>query len=124
VVASEVRALAGRSADAAKEIKVLIGASLERVGSGSAQVNRAGTTASELTESVQQVSSMIASIASEAVVQVDRIAQANQFVNQLDTVAQQNAALSEQSAAAAAGLRQRAAQLTDLVHQFKLGSGT
>ena len=121
VVASEVRALAGRSAGAAKEIKVLIGASLEKVGSGSTQVNRAGTTAAEVTGSVQQVSSMIASIASEAVLQVDRIAHAGHFVSQLDAVAQQNAALSEESAAAAVGLRQRAAQLTAMVQKFDLG---
>ena len=123
VVASEVRALAGRSANAAKEIKSLIGASLDKVESGSDQVHRAGTTATEVNTSVQQVSGMIASMASEASVQVERIRQANQFVGQLDTVAQQNAALSEQSAAAAAGLRRRAQQLSELVRQFELGDG-
>jgi methyl-accepting chemotaxis protein len=122
VVASEVRALAGRSAGAAREIKALIEASLEKVSVGTAQVGRAGSTTQAVTASVQRVSDMITAIAGEADQQLGRIGQANQSVAQLDFMAQQNAALSEQSAAAAASLRQQATQLTELVSKFELGA--
>ena len=121
VVASEVRALAGRSAGAAKEIKSLIVASLEKVASGTAQVARAGGNTTEVAASVQRVLGMISTIAAESGQQVDRIGEANQFVGQLDLVAHQNAALAEQSAAAAASLRQQATELTELVSKFDLG---
>lgn len=121
VVATEVRALAGRSAGAAKEIKALIDASLEKVLSGSALVALAGQSTSEVTASVERVSGIIATIAGEAGQQVDRIAQANQFVSQLDEMAHQNAALAEQSAAAAASLRDQATDLSQLVSKFDLG---
>jgi len=123
VVASEVRALAGRSAEAAKEIKELIGASLGKVASGSTQVALAGRTAEEVTASVQRVSGIIASIATEAGHQGSCIAEANQSVGQLDVLVHQNAALAEQSAAAAALLRQQAVELAALVSQFDLGHG-
>jgi methyl-accepting chemotaxis protein len=124
VVASEVRSLAGRSASAAREIKALIEASLEKVASGTAQVDRAGRTTHEVTASVQRVSAMVTSITAEATQQLSHIEEANHLVGQLDVVAHQNAALAEQSAAAAASLRQQASHLSGLVHRFQLGEDT
>ena len=121
VVASEVRALAGRSAEAAKEIKALITASLDKVASGSEQVALAGSTASEVTASVQRVSAIIAAIAAEAGQQGARIGDANQSMGQLDMLVHQNAALAEQSAAAASSLRQQSMELAELVSKFDLG---
>lgn len=121
VVASEVRALAGRSAQAAKEIKMLIVASREKIGSGSAQVAQAGNTATAVTASVERVSGMISTITVEAGQQLDLLAEANQFVEQLDSMTHHNAALVEQSAAAAASLHQQATELTELVRKFDLG---
>ena len=121
VVASEVRSLAGRSAGAAREIKALIEASLEKVVSGTAQVNKAGRTTDEVTASVLRVSDMLSAITGGAAQQLGHITQANQLVEQLDVVAHQNAAMAEESAAAAASLRQQATHLSGLVHQFQLG---
>ena len=122
VVASEVRALAGRSAAAAKDISALIGTSRGKVASGAAQVGRAGETTSAVTRSVQEVSGQIASIAQGVGEQTETIDSVNRFVNRLDEIAHQNAALAEESAAAAASLRQRANQLSQLVSQFDLGA--
>jgi len=123
VVASEVRALAGRSAAAAKEIKALIEASLSQVSSGTAQVDQAGATVHQVTAAVQSVSATIANITREATAQLDHIEHAHQLIGELDNGAHQNAALAEESAAAAASLRQQATQLDQLVHQFQLAPG-
>lgn len=121
VVASEVRALAGRSAEAAKEIKNLITASQQKVASGSELVAVAGQNADEVIASVGRVTSMIGSIAAENAYQVDRLATANQSIGSLDVLAHQNAALAEESAAAAASLSQQAIELSALVSKFDLG---
>ena len=121
VVASEVRALAGRSAAAAREIKALIESSLQKVATGTTQVDRAGTTTAEVTASVQHVATDVSGIATEVNQQVTRIGEVNRFVGQLDLLAHQNAALAEQSAAAASTLRHQASQLTLLVSKFELG---
>jgi methyl-accepting chemotaxis protein len=123
VVASEVRSLAGRSANAAKEIKVLIGASVERVDAGSRLVNNAGQTMQEIVGSVKRVSDIIGEIASAAVEQSSGIGQINNSVVQLDQMTQQNAALVEQSTAAAGSLREQAQKLTELVGTFQLQQG-
>ena len=121
VVASEVRSLAGRSAEAAKEIKALIGASVEVVESGSRQVEEAGRTMDEIVASVQRVASLMGEITTASTEQRDGIAQVNQAVGNLDQMTQQNAALVEQSAAAASALRDQARQLAEVVSVFKVG---
>jgi len=108
VVAGEVRNLAQRSAQAAKEIKGLIGASVERVEAGSRLVADAGQTMNEIVGSVQRVSDIIGEITAAAGEQSDGIAQVNTAVSQLDQMTQQNAALVEQSAAAAQSLKEQA----------------
>ncbi|KQP45547.1 methyl-accepting chemotaxis protein [Pseudorhodoferax sp. Leaf274] len=123
VVASEVRALAGRSADAAKEIKALIGASVQTVEAGSAQVEHAGTSMQEIVASVRRVSDLIGEISASSTEQRDGIAQVNQAVTQLDQMTQQNAALVEESAAAASGLKDQAQRLAEVVAVFNVGSG-
>ncbi|KQW45731.1 MULTISPECIES: methyl-accepting chemotaxis protein [unclassified Roseateles] len=120
VVASEVRLLAQRSADAAREIKSLIAASLERTEAGSRLVQHAGTTMQEIVSNVQKVSDMIGEVAEGAADQSARIGQINGAVNQLDHMTQQNAALVEESAAAADSLRQQLQLLTGAVAQFRL----
>ncbi len=120
VVASEVRSLAQRSAEAAREIKQLIGASVEQVDAGSRLVQDAGTTMDEIVASVQHVSTMIGDIASGTSDQSQRIAQVNQAINELDRMTQQNAALVEQSAAAAESLREQSQKLGAAVSQFHL----
>jgi methyl-accepting chemotaxis protein len=120
VVASEVRSLAQRSAQAAKEIKSLIGASVEKVNSGARLVADAGQTMTEIVGSVQRVSDIIGEITAAAAEQSDGIGQVNVAVTQLDQMTQQNAALVEQSAAAAESLKDQAAQLTRAVATFKL----
>ena len=123
VVASEVRSLAGRSAEAAREIKTLIGASVERVESGARLVQNAGTTMDEIVGSVQRVGDIIGEITAASSEQSDGIGQVNTAVNQLDQMTQQNAALVEESAAAAQSLREQATRLAGAVQVFKL-SGT
>ncbi len=119
VVAGEVRNLAQRSAEAAKEIKNLIGASVDRVEAGSRLVADAGQTMSEIVGSVQRVSDIIGEITAAAGEQSDGIGQVNVAVTQLDQMTQQNAALVEESAAAAESLKDQASQLTDLVKVFR-----
>jgi methyl-accepting chemotaxis protein len=120
VVASEVRSLAGRSADAAKEIKALIGASVARVDAGSRLVDDAGHTMDEIVGSVKRVSDIIGEITATAAEQSNGIGQINHSVLELDQMTQQNAALVEQSAAAAHSLREQAQRLAQLVETFKL----
>jgi len=120
VVASEVRNLAGRSAEAAREIKGLIGASVEKVESGSRLVANAGNTMAEIVSSVQRVSDIIGEITAAAAEQSDGIGQVNSSVVQLDQMTQQNAALVEQSAAAAESLKDQASRLHEVVGTFRL----
>jgi methyl-accepting chemotaxis protein len=120
VVASEVRSLAQRSAQAAKEIKALIDRSVERVEAGSRLVGDAGATMSEIVASVQRVTDIVGEISAASREQNEGIGQVNGAVNQLDRMTQQNAALVEESAAAAASLKEQAAQLTGLVSSFRL----
>lgn len=120
VVASEVRSLAQRSADAAKEIKQLIGNSVTKVESGSRLVADAGATMTEIVNSVQRVSDVIGDISAAATEQSQGIGEVNNAVTQLDQMTTQNAALVEQSAAAAASLREQAQRLAEMVQAFKL----
>lgn len=121
VVAGEVRTLAQRSAQAAKEIKDLIVASVDNVQAGSRLVQDAGATMSEIVTSVQRVSDIIGEITVATAEQSDGIAQVNSAVGQLDQMTQQNAALVEQSAAAAESLRTEAATLSEAIAVFRGG---
>ena len=121
VVAGEVRSLAQRSANAAKEIKDLITTSVERVHAGTAQVESAGQTMAEIVTSVQRVSDIIGEITTAAMEQSNGISQVNVAVTQLDQMTQQNATLVEQSAAAAQRLRDQATRLTEAVSVFNTG---
>jgi methyl-accepting chemotaxis protein len=120
VVASEVRSLAQRSAGAAREIKSLIGASVEKVELGARQVNQAGSTMDNIVAQVERVSQLISEISSAASEQAGGIAQVGQAVTELDRATQQNAALVEESAAAAESLKQQADQLAQAVQVFRL----
>ena len=120
VVAGEVRSLAQRSANAAKEIKTLIGASVERVEAGSQLVGEAGTTMNDVVSQVQRMTGLISEINTATHEQTNGIVQVNQAVASLDVGTQQNAALVEQSAAAAESLKQQSTALMDLIAQFKL----
>ena len=120
VVAAEVRSLAQRSAQAAKEIKGLIGSSVDRVASGTRLVGDAGRTMSEIVVSVQRVSDIIGEITSSSLEQADRIGEVNTSVVELDHMTQQNAALVEESAAAAESLKEQATNLAAVVSTFKL----
>ncbi|MDE2427496.1 MAG: HAMP domain-containing protein [Burkholderiales bacterium] len=120
VVASEVRNLAQRSATAAKEIKALIGNSVEQVGIGTQLVDQAGSTMQDVVASVQRVSHNIREIASASQSQNAGIQQVNATIAQMDETTQQNAALVEQAAAAAESLHQQAESLRDIVSVFKL----
>ncbi len=120
VVASEVRSLAQRSADAAKEIKALIGTSVERVEQGTTLVDRAGATMQEVVDSTRRVTALMAEISAASRQQSAGVAQIEEAVGQMDQATQQNAALVEQSAAAAESLRSQAQQLVGTVAVFKL----
>ena len=120
VVASEVRALAQRSAAAAREIKALIENSVERVGAGVDAVGRAGDVMLTLVDQVVRVRDIIQSISTAATQQADSVAQINAAIGQLDQMTQQNAALVEQSAAAATAMSDQARQLSEVVRRFRL----
>jgi methyl-accepting chemotaxis protein-1 (serine sensor receptor) len=120
VVASEVRTLAQRSAAAAKEIKELIGDSVDRVQAGTRLVGEAGSTMQDVVASVQRVSGIIADITSTSAQQAEGIIQVNDTMGQMDGVVQQNSALVEQAAAAADALQQQAMELAEAVGVFRL----
>jgi len=120
VVASEVRSLAGRSADAAKEIKTLIGASVERVERGTTLVDQAGVTMTEVVRSIKKVTDIVGAISAASNEQALGVAQVGEAVTQMDRATQQNAALVEEMAAAASGLKAQAQDLVEVVAAFKL----
>ncbi|NDP39110.1 MAG: HAMP domain-containing protein [Rhodoferax sp.] len=120
VVAAEVRSLAQRSAEAAKEIKTLISDSVQKVGVGTAQVAQAGATMQEIVTGIQRVAGIVGEIALASREQSTGIAQINQAVTHLDGVTQQNAALVEQTSAASNALQEQARDLAGLAASFKL----
>jgi methyl-accepting chemotaxis protein len=120
VVAGEVRNLAGRAGQAAKEIKGLINVSVERVEQGNSLVDQAGTTMGEIVGSIRRVSEIIGAISVASAQQSDGLSQVGESVTQMDRMTQQNAALVEESAAAAESLKRQAVQLVEAVSVFKL----
>jgi len=120
VVAGEVRSLAQRSAAAAKEIKALIGDSADKVQSGSELVTRAGETMGEIVQAVRRVTDIMGEISAASEEQSDGIEQVNRAVTQMDSVTQQNAALVEEAAAAAASLEEQTRQLKGVVGQWRI----
>ncbi len=120
VVASEVRSLAARSAEAAREIKDLINASVERVESGTALVDKAGTTMTETVASIQRVTAIMGEISNASSEQAQGVAQVGEAVTSMDEVTQQNAALVEEMAAAASTLKDQAYDLVQVVATFRL----
>jgi methyl-accepting chemotaxis protein len=121
VVAAEVRNLAGRSAEAAKEIRLLISSSVERARVGTQLVASAGETMGEIVSSVQRVADMVNDISASSAEQSSGIGQVNTAVSKLDQMTQQNAALVEQSSEASESLKGQAQRLSQLVSVFKLG---
>ncbi|WP_342618018.1 methyl-accepting chemotaxis protein [Rhodoferax sp. GW822-FHT02A01] len=122
VVASEVRALAGRSADAAKEIKLLISASVDRVAQGTTLVDQAGETMTEVVQSIRRVTDLMGGISSATDHQAHEMVQVGSALGQMDQTTQQNAALVEEMAAAAASLKNQAQELVRAVAVFNLGA--
>jgi methyl-accepting chemotaxis protein len=120
VVASEVRSLAGRSADAAREIKSLINSSVERVELGTALVDQAGSTMSEVVSSIKRVADLMSEISGASSEQAAGVSQVGEAVQNMDQVTQQNAALVEEMAAAASSLHSQAKELVQVVAVFKL----
>jgi len=120
VVASEVRALAGRSAEAAKEIKVLIGTSVARVEHGTALVDQAGSTMTEVVGAIRRVTDIVGEISAASGEQASGVTQVGHAVDQMDQATQQNAALVEEMAAAASSLRTQAHALVEVMAVFKL----
>ena len=123
VVAGEVRTLASRSAEAAKDIRLLIGGSVDRVEQGTAQVSQARAAMEEVLTGTQRVLQAMADVASTSAQQGSAVAAVAQSIEEMDNVAQQNAAMVEESAAAASSLRHQAQALTATVAQFELGNG-
>src|SRR5512134_961709 len=123
VVASEVRSLAQRSAAAAKEIKALITNSVERVDEGTALVDQAGQTMSEIVSAVQRVSDIVAEISAASVEQSSGVEEVKRAIVQLESMTQQNAALVEESSAAALTFREAAERLSRAVESFKVDRG-
>jgi methyl-accepting chemotaxis protein len=119
VVAAEVRNLAQRSAAAAKEIKTLIGDSVDKVEEGSQQVAQAGRTMDEIVDSVKRVTDIMAEIMTASQEQTQGIEQINQAITQMDQVTQQNATLVEEAAAAAASLQEQASELSQVVSMYR-----
>ena len=124
VVAAEVRNLAQRSAEAAKEIKGLIKDSVGKVENGSELVNQTGETLGEIVNAVKKVSDIVAEIAAASQEQSSGIEQVNKAITQLDEVTQQNAALVEESAAASKSMDDQAQQMAELVEFFNVGEET
>jgi methyl-accepting chemotaxis protein len=122
VVASEVRSLAGRSATAAKEIKLLIDASVGRVEEGTRLVDKAGTTMAEVVSSIRKVTDLMQEISAASSEQASGVSQVGEAVMQMDQVTQQNAALVEEMAAAASSLKGQAQDLVSVVSVFKIGN--
>lgn len=120
VVAGEVRSLAQRSAEAAREIRTLIAASVERVEAGSRQVDHAGATMSEVVQAISRVRDIVGEISQASVEQSEGVSLVGQAVSQMDAATQQNAALVEQSAAAAESLSNQASHLVRTVSGFKM----
>ena len=123
VVATEVRSLAQRCTQAAREVKGLIGDSVAKVGNGTRLVESAGQTMSEIVASAQRVNAIMSEITSASGEQSHGIEQVNQAITQMDEVTQQNAALVEQASAAARSLEEQAAHLVELVATFRIGDG-
>jgi len=121
VVAAEVRNLAQRSANAAKEIKTLITDSVSKVESGTAQVTQAGKTMDEIVESIKRVTDIMAEITAASAEQSQGIEQVNKAITQMDEVTQQNAALVEEAAAAAESMEEQAQTMNEVVGRFNLG---
>jgi methyl-accepting chemotaxis protein len=124
VVATEVRSLAGRSADAAKEIKALIGASVERVEHGTSLVDQAGSTMTEVVASIKRATDLMGEISAASNEQSAGVSQVGEAVSQMDQVTQQNAALVEEMAAAASSLKAQAQELVQTVAVFNLSGGS
>ena len=120
VVAGEVRSLASRSADAAREIKSLIGASVQQVEAGSSLVDRAGQTMTDVVDAIQRVTDIMGAISAASREQSHGVSQVNEAVTQMDQATQQNAALVEEMAAAASSLNTQASELVEVVAAFRI----